>query len=126
MRIPQKPRTRDPISGRLQELGRDNGPVQDRSTEASVSADRRGWHGLPKLRRTDDHQIKRRGAGMPFNIIPAVLGTSFVVIWLFIGGMILRDGQQEARRRRELGAHPAHPQLSPPHGIGQLARMASS
>jgi hypothetical protein len=39
---------------------------------------------------------------MPFSFIPAVLGTAFVLIWLFIGGMMLLDGQREMRRQREL------------------------
>jgi hypothetical protein len=39
---------------------------------------------------------------MPFSLIPAVLGVCFVLVWLFIGGMILRDGQFAVRREREL------------------------
>ena len=42
---------------------------------------------------------------MPYTLIPAVLGTSFILIWAFIGGMMLRDGQMEARRRREMSEH---------------------
>lgn len=42
---------------------------------------------------------------MPFQLIPAVLGTSFVLIWVFICGMILRDSQREARREHELSKH---------------------
>ena len=39
---------------------------------------------------------------MPFSLIPTVLGVSFALVWLFIGGMILRDGQFAVRRDREL------------------------
>ena len=42
---------------------------------------------------------------MPYPVIPAVLGTSFVLIWAFIGGMVLRDGQLEARRQFESESH---------------------
>jgi hypothetical protein len=38
---------------------------------------------------------------MPFPLIPATLGVSFFLIWVFIGGMILRDGQLTAQRERE-------------------------
>jgi hypothetical protein len=54
---------------------------------------------------------------MPFSIIPPVLGTSFVVIWLFIGWMILRDGQREAQRRRDGGMHPAPHRSQAPHRL---------
>jgi hypothetical protein len=40
---------------------------------------------------------------MPFSLIPTVLGVSFAFVWLFIGGMILRDGQFAVRRDREIG-----------------------
>jgi hypothetical protein len=39
---------------------------------------------------------------MPFPLIPTALGVCFFLIWLFIGGMILRDGQLDARHHREL------------------------
>lgn len=39
---------------------------------------------------------------MPFPLIPTTLGVCFFLIWLFIGGMILRDGQLDARNDREL------------------------
>jgi hypothetical protein len=38
---------------------------------------------------------------MPFPLIPTALGVCFFLIWLFIGGMILRDGQLMARDDRE-------------------------
>mgnify|MGYP007073275386 FL=1 len=38
---------------------------------------------------------------MPYPFLPAALGASFLLMWAFIGGMILRDGQIEVRRRRE-------------------------
>ena len=30
---------------------------------------------------------------MPFALIPTALGVCFCLVWVFIGGMILRDGQ---------------------------------
>jgi hypothetical protein len=39
---------------------------------------------------------------MPFPFIPTALGVCFFLIWGFIGGMILRDGQLTAHREREL------------------------
>jgi len=39
---------------------------------------------------------------MPFALIPTVLGVCFFLVWAFIGGMILRDGQLAANRERDL------------------------
>ena len=61
---------------------------------------------------------------MPFHIIPIVLGTSFVLIWMFIGGMILRDSQREARRRRELHEHLANTHMPRPRR--RRSRLATS
>jgi hypothetical protein len=33
---------------------------------------------------------------MPFALIPTALGVCFFLIWAFIGGMVLRDGQLAA------------------------------
>jgi hypothetical protein len=41
---------------------------------------------------------------MPFPLIPSALGVSFLLVWVFIGGMILRDGQLAAQRERELNS----------------------
>ena len=38
---------------------------------------------------------------MPFFLIPATLGVCFCLIWLFIGGMIFRDGQLAAQQEQE-------------------------
>jgi hypothetical protein len=38
---------------------------------------------------------------MPFPLIPSALGVCFFLIWLFIGGMILRDGQLDVQADRE-------------------------
>ena len=38
---------------------------------------------------------------MPFALIPTVLGVCFFLVWAFIGGMILRDGQLAANQERE-------------------------
>lgn len=35
---------------------------------------------------------------MPFALIPTVLGVCFILIWAFIGGMIIRDGQLAVHR----------------------------
>ena len=40
---------------------------------------------------------------MPFFLIPTALGVCFFLIWVFIGGMIFRDGQLAAQREREFG-----------------------
>jgi hypothetical protein len=39
---------------------------------------------------------------MPFPLIPTALGVCFVLVWVFIVGMIFRDGQLAAQREREL------------------------
>jgi hypothetical protein len=65
---------------------------------------------------------------MPFSFIPTVLGVGFVLIWIFIGGMIVRDGQFAVRRDRETddsGTAPAHRKnsLPGPHwGPGRRAK----
>jgi hypothetical protein len=38
---------------------------------------------------------------MPFPLIPTALGLCFLLVWAFIAGMILRDGQIAVRRERE-------------------------
>jgi hypothetical protein len=38
---------------------------------------------------------------MPFPMIPSALGLCFLLMWVFIGGMIFRDSQIAARRDRE-------------------------
>ena len=38
---------------------------------------------------------------MPFALIPTALGVSFFLIWAFIGGMILHDGQLAAQQDLE-------------------------
>lgn len=37
---------------------------------------------------------------MPFDIIPPVLGVCFATAWVFIGGMLIRDSLDHARRYR--------------------------
>ena len=39
---------------------------------------------------------------MPFALIPTVLGVCFFLVWAFIGGMVLRDGQLAANQEREI------------------------
>ena len=38
---------------------------------------------------------------MPFALIPTALGVCFALVWMFIGGMILRDGQLAAQADRD-------------------------
>jgi hypothetical protein len=40
---------------------------------------------------------------MPLALIQTVLGISFALVWVFIGTMILRDGQFAIRRERDSG-----------------------
>jgi hypothetical protein len=35
---------------------------------------------------------------MPFDLIPTALGACFFLVWAFIAGMILRDGQLAAHQ----------------------------
>ena len=39
---------------------------------------------------------------MPFPLIPTALGLCFLLMWVFIGGMIFRDSQIAAQRDREI------------------------
>lgn len=38
---------------------------------------------------------------MPFFLIPTTLAVCFCLIWVFIGGMIFRDGQLAAQQEQE-------------------------
>ena len=38
---------------------------------------------------------------MPFALIPTALGVCFCLVWVFIGTMVLRDGQLAARQDLE-------------------------
>ena len=38
---------------------------------------------------------------MPFPLIPTALGLSFLAVWIFIGGMILRQGRLAFKQERE-------------------------
>jgi hypothetical protein len=42
---------------------------------------------------------------MPFPFIPTALGLCFLVVWVLIGGMILRQGRLEFRQEREAELH---------------------
>jgi hypothetical protein len=46
-----------------------------------------------------------RSFSMPFPLIPTALGLCFLLMWVFIGGMIFRDGQIAARRDSESDGH---------------------
>jgi hypothetical protein len=39
---------------------------------------------------------------MPFAFISTSLVLCFCLVWLFIGGLVIRDGQLAAQREREL------------------------
>ena len=55
---------------------------------------------------------------MSLTIVQIVLGASFVLIWVFIGAMIFRDGRFAVRDEREseiFRAHPGHAAPSGPH-----------
>jgi hypothetical protein len=65
---------------------------------------------------------------MPLTLIQTVLGVAFALIWIFIGAMILRDGQFAVRREREessanMAAMPRR--LSPPRPHGQFGSLRS-
>jgi len=52
---------------------------------------------------------------MPYPLIPTALAVCFLLMWLFIGGMMFRDGQIAARRDRELET-----------SLGPVSRSATS
>ena len=69
---------------------------------------------------------------MPFFLIPTALGVCFCLIWVFIGGMIFRDGQLAAQRERDADVAvlpmPLHRRVSAPKSgrrPKQMARFAS-
>ena len=45
---------------------------------------------------------------MPFSMISALLGSCFALVWIFIGAMIVQDGQIALRRDRESDTRPDH------------------
>jgi hypothetical protein len=54
---------------------------------------------------------------MPFALIPTALGICFCLIWLFIGGMIFRDGH--LARQRELEGDAGILPIQGPHTVGR-------
>jgi hypothetical protein len=60
---------------------------------------------------------------MPFALIPTALGVCFLLIWLFIGAVVLRDGQLAAERDRENG--PAAPRAFPGRGPTKQFRRSA-
>jgi hypothetical protein len=57
---------------------------------------------------------------MPISLFQIVLGACFVLIWVFIGAMVFRDGRFAIRDEREseiFRAHPGHTSPSTPHAI---------
>jgi hypothetical protein len=64
---------------------------------------------------------------MPVSFIQIVLGACFVLIWVFIGAMIFRDGRyaiQDERESEIFRSHPGHTTPPRPHGkfVGQESR----
>lgn len=63
---------------------------------------------------------------MSLSLIQLVLGSSFVLIWVFIGAMTFRDGRFAIHDQQEseiFRAHGGHTTLSGPHA--KLARRRS-
>lgn len=56
-------------------------------------------HGMRALSRVSP-PAHRGAPAMPFDYVQTVLGLSFVLAWVFIGGMMMRDSLDEARRHR--------------------------
>ncbi len=54
---------------------------------------------------------------MPFPLIPTALGVCFCLVWVFIGGMVFRDGQLAAQQDRESEVS----FLPPPHRMARSA-----
>lgn len=55
---------------------------------------------------------------MPLTLIQLILGCSFVLIWLFIGSMIFRDGRFAIRDEEEsalVRSDPGHQTTAAPH-----------
>jgi hypothetical protein len=61
---------------------------------------------------------------MPFALIPTALGVCFCLVWVFIGGMILRDGHIAAEQERatEMGILPWPAQHTTPRSPTAVAR----
>jgi hypothetical protein len=66
---------------------------------------------------------------MPFFLIPPALGVCFFLIWVFIGGMILRDGQLAAQHDIDsevnLLPHSASRRVNRPHSKPTPKRRAA-
>jgi uncharacterized membrane protein YciS (DUF1049 family) len=65
---------------------------------------------------------------MPFPLIPTVLAVGFLLVWILIGGMMLRDGQRAACRERELDTNilPIGPNRSPRAHAANTRRAKSA
>lgn len=53
---------------------------------------------------------------MPFPLIPTALGLCFLLVWVLIGGMILRDSQLAVENERDSDLNIVLPM---PHGPSQ-------
>jgi hypothetical protein len=69
-------------------------------------------------------QVAVRSNSMPFPLIPTALGLCFFLMWVFIGGMIFRDGQIATRCDREHDGDILP--LAPSPLAGSAARTAPS
>jgi len=72
--------------------------MECRPRRTECAADKSVAQGTPHPRRAtrDCEEIS-----MPFALIPTALGVCFCLVWAFIGGMILRDGQLAAQQDLE-------------------------
>jgi hypothetical protein len=69
---------------------------------------RREVHGVHRLQVGCYGSPAQGVATMPFPLIPTMLAIGFVLVWVLIVGMLLRDGQFASRRERE-----SQPQILP-------------
>jgi hypothetical protein len=65
-------------------------------------------------------------SSMPYPLIPTALGVCFLLVWVLIAGMIVRDGRQAARRESNWDENVlplAHHRGSAPHFARSKRRL---
>jgi hypothetical protein len=66
---------------------------------------------------------------MPFALLPTALGVCFILVWVFIGGMIFRDNQFATQQEREADAGilqlPSSRRTHSTHAGRRMVRAAS-
>jgi len=65
--------------------------MECRPRRTECAADKSVAQRLARIRRRATRDCEE--ISMPFALIPTALGVCFCLVWAFIGGMILRDGQ---------------------------------